>query len=398
MQREAAATRYHSLDGLRAVMMLLGLVLHSFISYGAAPYGDAWPFKDRFTNPAFDWIVAFIHWFRMPIFYSMAGFFAAMLYVKRGPVRLARNRASRILVPFVVSWIVLWPPILLGFVFANEAQATSVGEGLASAGRLAAAGPRMYENKTAHLWFLYYLLLYYAVFLALAPLVRRLPESWRAAGLNTFAMVVRNPLRPLWFAVPTALTLWLMPIGILETSTSFIPDHRTFLAYLVFFTFGWLLFLKHEWLHTFTRFAWFQVVLGTLLFLVNMVSLGRLIDTLPGWNHAAFASVVLSGALIIWLLLFGFTGLFLKYLDRPVPVVRYIVDASYWLYLIHLPFTIWIPGLLSHLPWPAPIKALAVLGFSCPIWVASYHYLVRSTFIGKTLNGRRYPRALPVVS
>jgi peptidoglycan/LPS O-acetylase OafA/YrhL len=379
-------------------MMLLGLVLHSFISYGEAPYGEAWPFKDQFTNPAFDWIVAFIHWFRMPIFYSMAGFFAAMLHRKRGAGGLARNRASRILVPFVLSWIVLWPPIMMGFVFANAAQSTSVAEGLAAAGMAAAAGPLMYRDVTAHLWFLYYLLWFYAVFLAIVPLVRRLPESWRSAGLDVFARLMRSPLRPLWFAVPTALTLWLMRFGMLETSTSFIPDHRTFLAYFVFFTFGWLLYLKRDLLKTFTRLAWTQVALGTVLFFVNMVAVGVLIGSLPEWNLAAFATVVLTGALTIWLLLFGFTGLFLRYLDRPVPVVRYIVDASYWLYLIHLPFTIWIPGLLSHMQWPGVVKALVVLAVSCPIWVATYHYLVRGSIIGKTLNGRRYPRGLPVVT
>ena len=30
-----------------------------------------------------------------------------------------------------------------------------------------------------------------------------------------------------------------------------------------------------------------------------------------------------------WLLVFGITGLFLRYLDRPSPSVRYLVDASY---------------------------------------------------------------------
>ena len=98
--------RYHSLDGLRAVMMLLGLVLHAAISYGAFPYRDAWPFKDRSTLPLFDILVFTIHIFRMPVFYVMAGFFAAMLHLRRGPGGLVRNRATRILVPFVVGWVV----------------------------------------------------------------------------------------------------------------------------------------------------------------------------------------------------------------------------------------------------------------------------------------------------
>ena len=44
--------RYHGLDAMRAVMMLLGLVLHSMASYTTAPIGDAWPFN----------IVAYLTW------------------------------------------------------------------------------------------------------------------------------------------------------------------------------------------------------------------------------------------------------------------------------------------------------------------------------------------------
>ena len=46
--------RFHSLDALRAAMMLLGLVLHAMASYVTVPLGDAWPFKDAHTTRAFE--------------------------------------------------------------------------------------------------------------------------------------------------------------------------------------------------------------------------------------------------------------------------------------------------------------------------------------------------------
>ena len=51
--------RYHALDALRATMMLLGLVLHSAVSYTASPLGAAWPYHDPHTSPWFDLIVFF---------------------------------------------------------------------------------------------------------------------------------------------------------------------------------------------------------------------------------------------------------------------------------------------------------------------------------------------------
>jgi peptidoglycan/LPS O-acetylase OafA/YrhL len=317
----------------------------------------------------------------MPIFYAMAGFFAAMLYLRRGPLGLVRNRAVRILIPFLVGWIVLFPLIRLGFYFAND--------GIEAALSVLAAG-ELYSDSTAHLWFLEYLLCFYVVMLLAVPVIRRLPERWRTAGLDLFEKLMRSRLRALWFAVPTALTLYLMPWGGLETSTSFVPAPRVLLAYGVFFFFGWLLYLKPELVRTFTRHAWLQIGLAVMLMPLNWYAIGRLLDPSNPGGAGAFFTIVGTGALMVWLLLFGITGLFVRYLDRHIPLVRYIVDASYWLYLVHLPFTIWVPGLLAHLAWPALVKAAAVFALSCPFWLASYHFCVRATFIGKVLNGRRY--------
>ena len=50
--------------------------------------------------------------------------------------------------------------------------------------------------------------------------------------------------------------------------------------------------------------------------------------------------------------------------------------------------------------WPLhwSIKYALILTITVALLLASYHYLVRSTFIGKFLNGRKYPRALPKVA
>ena len=55
-------------------MMLLGVVLHSAITYGVFNYGDAWSLKDtNSTNAIYDLIVWVIHVFRMPIFFAISG-------------------------------------------------------------------------------------------------------------------------------------------------------------------------------------------------------------------------------------------------------------------------------------------------------------------------------------
>src|SRR5258705_2943226 len=97
-----AAPRYHALDGLRAAMMLLGIYLHAAVAY--APIGG-WPYKQAELTPALNLTIIWIHVFRMPVFYVMAGFFAALLYARWGFRPTAANRARRIALPFVASWL-----------------------------------------------------------------------------------------------------------------------------------------------------------------------------------------------------------------------------------------------------------------------------------------------------
>jgi len=77
--------RYYGLDALRGGMMLLGVVLHSAEFYISRPLPQMVGFPlDRNSSYLFDLVFHFIHSFRMPLFFVLAGFFAALLVEKRG--------------------------------------------------------------------------------------------------------------------------------------------------------------------------------------------------------------------------------------------------------------------------------------------------------------------------
>ena len=64
-----------------------------FTKTRAAP---AWPFKDRdSTHPLFDLLVGYIHAFRMPVFFAVAGFFGALLFHEKSPRDMLKNRLAR---------------------------------------------------------------------------------------------------------------------------------------------------------------------------------------------------------------------------------------------------------------------------------------------------------------
>jgi glucan biosynthesis protein C len=111
-------------------------------------------------------------------------------------------------------------------------------------------------------------------------------------------------------------------------------------------------------------------------------------------SSLSFEMHIIANSIIVWLFIFGITGLFIRYGSNHSSAMRYISDSSYWVYLVHLFLTAIIPSFIVHWPLPSAIKFLFVLIITGVICYVSYHYLVRGTFIGKFLNGRTYSKKL----
>ena len=64
------------------------------------------------------------------------------------------------------------------------------------------------------------------------------------------------------------------------------------------------------------------------------------------------------------------------------------MEASYWVYIIHLPLIAFIPGLMAGSGIPVFLKFVITLTVTSIICMLSYKYFVRGTFIGMFLNGK----------
>ncbi len=382
--RVANTERLYALDSLRATMMLLGIVLHTVISYLPISLGPAWGYQDESQSIWALVVLVFIHAFRMQVFFVIAGFFSALLLDRRGAAGLVRNRLERIALPLIVGLFLLWPLIVAGFVFANSGV-----EGVADVPATAFLVPM----SMAHLWFLNYLLYFYAGALILVTILKFVPESVRRPFANGFGWLLDRPLlRVLLLGLITATML--IPVdGILPPSTEFLPALLNLFFYFVYFMFGWFLYQHRDKLQSFTAGAWTQTIVATVLFLgytfivkselvLSMSQIGMLTSVVQGLSQ--------------WMFVFGITGLFIRYLDRRSARIRYIVDASYWVYLVHLPVAITASGLFANSGLSVWLKMPVVMLITTAIGFVTYDWFVRSSFLGRVLNGRRYPRGLPV--
>jgi glucans biosynthesis protein C len=381
--------RIFALDMLRAIMMLLGIVLHSAVTYASTPM--PWPIKSPDNHLAFDALVDFIHLFRMPIFFVISGFFAAFLLFERGHGEMIKNRVTRLICPFVVGIFFLFPLATLAGIYSNNSfEETPLN--------LAAFYTQFINYflttgvNTIHLWFLYYLAMFSLMMWALYAAFGKNPHIYLFLTkiIGKFSSSFRSKRIIFLLSTLTFLCLIGMESITVKTSSSFLPDLFTFLTYAIFFCFGWVVYGSNEDLQIFKRNAASFIGIALILLAVKW-RLFLLFPILPAYM---ILPLMAGQALCIWLLVFGITGLFLKYFNTPSAWGRYISDASYWIYLVHLPLALFIPGMIHPLQIGS-IGGFLITGFTTGIvCVLTYDLFVRSSLIGKFLNGRRFPRAL----
>ena len=90
-----------------------------------------------------------------------------------------------------------------------------------------------------------------------------------------------------------------------------------------------------------------------------------------------------------WLMTFGFIGFFRFFFSGESRLVRFVSDSSYWLYLAHQPLVISLQIILADWDIPIIIKFPLICVITAVILLLTYRYIVRYSFIGTILNGKR---------
>lgn len=320
----------------------------------------------------------------------MSGFFAALLISRRGWQGFLENRVARLGLPFLLGMLVLYPFLKIAAVFAyflvRDPNAWNRTLGWLAEGRLERAIEPM------HLWFLEILMW---LCLAAAPLAPRLT---RWLGRPWFRSILASRLAPVFWSLLTFFTLLSMEFGILDTPHNFAPHFRIIAAYAVFFAFGWGLYCHRASLPLLRGAGWPHLCLAVLFTFITLGAIDRQVANRAVRSWPAFLATCAGTALTAWCMIFGLIGLFLRYFSQPSPRQRYLSDSAYWLYLVHPPVLVALQLPMMLLPWPAELKAVIGLLLAVPILLASYHYFVRSTWLGVILNGRKYPAQLQTVA
>ena len=415
MSHSNPTERYHSLDFLRGVAMYLGVVIHTSCFFGPVhPMGLGW--AEYYPDPLNYQVIWGIHLFRMQFFFIIAGFFGEMVCRKKGIGYFARNRFKRIFIPFIVGCLIVVP-------LTEAIMSTYNGE---------LAGNRYLENVKeflffefytgnhyipeiafAHFWFVWFLLFYYA-----AHWVIRIVFGTRLEGLKEVLVNFVD------FCLTKSYGVFIMAAVffflLLPQDNAFFPPinagldvglHELF-YYLVCYGFGCCLYYVRDFISKITVNLKLNLAI-VLCFTFWIHGATDAIDAHPNpavdissWRlfnfHVFLDAVFYGGAdryLVIYvrcLLCFAwcFTLFALgeRFFGRRNEMVRYFADASYWVYWVHLPVTVFFSVLFQpYVGLNTLFKCYLALLISTVSIMIPYMLMVRNTFLGDYFCGWRKP-------
>ena len=226
-------------------------------------------------------------------------------------------------------------------------------------------------NVFDHLWFLWFLCWLVVIFAVLA-VAGLLPS-----GRGRFWLVAASCLP--YAVMGMSLAGFYGP----DTSYGILPKPPVLGYYACFYFFGVATFAA-EGIDTRLGRHWkFLLPVAAVLFVAGLATMNdRLLATIL---QPAYA----------WTMALGLIGLFHRLFPYPRPAMSWLADASYWMYLVHVPLVMTAQLLIRQWPLPAEVKCVVILATVTLLLLASYRWCVRYTPIGSLLNG---PREFPTVS
>jgi peptidoglycan/LPS O-acetylase OafA/YrhL len=320
----------------------------------------------------------------LPLFFFISGFFAEMMCETRGVDEFLKHRIRRIAIPYHVCLVTLMPLTLAIWICGLFISGRCT---LGQVFSLTVPFDPEVQNQyfgPGHLWFLADLVIISVAF----GLLRREFPSGRAVRPPGAIKLRPHPFAPLCLAVPSFLLLWGNPSPFVAHNNSFIPDTARLSYYALYFITGAIAFRRKE---EFLAMAQYP----SLHLPVSLVAAAAMIALLPNELSGAstfFTRLLLSASvsLAAWLSIFGLLGVFLRNWKNNRPAFRYLADASYWIYIVHLPLVGLSHIALRNVMLGALPKFILTSVITSSVAVLSYQTCVRYTWIGRALHGARH--------
>lgn len=346
-----AINRRYDIDWLRVIAIGLLLIYHVAIGF------QAWGILIGFITNSKPWAslwipMAMLNVWRIPLLFFVSGMGVYFAMQNRNWKQLLKERAGRILIPFVFGIFAIVPIHLFILQYYYHQ-------------------PLHYRADPGHLWFLGNIFAYVLILLPAFFYVKR----------NGAGKVVTQVKR--LFSTPFALILviaaFIAEVLLVDPHPyeMFAVTWHGFFLGLLAFLFGFCFVLSGPpfW-NMLLKWRWLFLVIATLLYVYRLLQ--------PYWIVPNFQLVIESCCWIFSVFAFGH-----KYLNRPGKTLRYLSEAAYPVYIIHMIFLYLGSWLIFPLAIDLRVKFFLALAFTVAGCFIFYEFVIKRINILRILFGLR---------
>jgi surface polysaccharide O-acyltransferase-like enzyme len=360
-----------ALGAMRAWAILIVILGHAIVPYMSAPIPDVtWAVQDRSTHSFFDWLFLGVIFITMPVFLFSAGYVSAKKLEIQGARAFLSDRVRRTLLPFMASIVVILPLVYYAWAYGWLLSGRCTVREILLA---KFSDPEIRRNfiGPAHLWFLEYLFLVSAAY----PLLGK----WRLSGRLEKTLTAF----PLLVAVPTAMILLFDHNAALIRYNTFFPLPFRLAHFGYFFLVGALVRRSPALLNAIEKKGVLLLGIAAPAFIAAFLLSQRYLSGEIGL--AGRFALACATAFYAWSVLLGGISWALRTVKKQGSASRTLSDASFSIYLVHMPVVGLIQDVLYRFGWPAGVKVF--FAFSGTLFLSFFFH--QTTRIPDYLTGVR---------
>ena len=345
----SAINRRYDIDWLRVIAIGLLLIYH--VAIGFQRWGIFLGFITNDKPWESLWIpMAMLNVWRIPLLFFVSGMGVYFAIQNRNWKQLLKERAGRIFIPFVFGIFAVVPisVYILQFYYHRELS---------------------YEPNPAHLWFLGNIFIYVII---LSPVFFYLKKNEGGKLVSWIKKILSNPMGLLVVIAVFIAEVLLADPGIYELYA--MTWHGFFLG-LIAFLFGFLFVLSGtSFWNMLLKWRWLFLVVAVLLYTWRLLQ--------PQMKVPNIELVIESNFWIFSVFAFGY-----KYLNRPGKALRYLSQAAYPIYIVHMIFLSLASLLIFPLDIEVHLKFILALVFTIAGSLGFYEFIIRRVKIIRPLFG-----------
>lgn len=342
-------SRRYDIDWVRVIAIGLLLIYHVAIGF------QSWGIMIGFIANSKPWIslwtpMSMLNIWRIPLLFFVSGMGVYFALQNRDWKELLRERATRILVPFMFGIFVIVPVhIFLWQYYYNWELA--------------------YNPNPAHLWFLGNIFVYVLI---LCPLFFYLKRNENGTMATSIKKVFSSPLGLLVVVVAFIAEAIIVNPNPYEMYA--MTWHGFVLGLLAFF-FGFCFVLSGTgfW-NMILKWRWAFLVAAIALFVYRLFQFQMRVPT--------YQLSIESNFWIISVFAFSY-----RYLNRPSDALNYLCQAAYPVYILHMIFLFLGSFFIFKLDMAVQLQFVAVLLFTVMGCFISYEYIIRRVNFIRPLFG-----------